>query len=340
VTEQPLVWMDTLAYGETRASLAAWATLTGPADAEERSWQDSLRDADAAIVTASRRFDSGVYEAAERLLVVARLGVGYDNIDVAAASAAGVCVTNTPGASAVSVAEHTVALLLALSHLICRSDHLTRQGRWAERQRLSWMELHGKSLGIIGLGRIGTLTARICGAGLGMHVLAYDPNLQEATFRERHAEPVDDLEALVGRSDAITLHVPATAETERMVNSRLLSYARPHALLVNTARGSVVDTFDLAEALRNGRLGGAAVDVLDPEPIELGHPLLDLPNVIITPHLAGGSAEARLRVGAQAEEDVRRVLQGQMPLNLVNPEVWTRRRAARWSIADGRGGVR
>jgi D-3-phosphoglycerate dehydrogenase len=325
---RPVIWMDSLAYEETRASLMTWATLIGPFEQPERPWVETLRPADGAIVTANRRFDGAVLAQAKRLQVIARLGVGLDNVDVAAATAAGICVTNAPGASTISVAEHTVALLLGLSHLVRFSDHLVRQGQWEARQGLSCIELRDKVLGVIGLGRIGTLTARMCGMGLGMRVLAYDPHLDEATVRQRHAEPVPRLEELIALSEAITLHVPMTPQTERMINARTLAHARPDALLVNTARGAIVDTQDLVEALRSGRLGGAALDVVDPEPMRPGHPLLDLPNVIITPHLGGASAEARARVGAQAEEGIRRVLQGEQPLNTVNPEVWKRRRGA------------
>ena len=323
---RPVIWMDSAGYAEARASLSDWAVLVGPQDWAQRPWQDTLEGAEAAVVTARYCFDGELFARAPRLLIVARLGVGYDNVDLSAATAAGVCVTSTPGATTDSVAEHTVGLLLALSRHFNEAERLLRQGDWQARQRLVGTELRSKTLGVIGLGRIGSGVARICRVGLGMQVLAYDPYLNEATVRERCAEPVDALEDLIAQADAITLHVPATAETYHMINAATLARARRGAVLINTARGTVVDAEALAAALRAGRLAGAALDVFEPEPLPPGFTLLEAPNLLVTPHLAGSTFESQRRVGLEVAEDVHAFFQGRQPARLLNPGVWAHRR--------------
>ena len=326
---KPVIWMDTTAYPEARARLQEWATVTGPQDCPDRPWAESLREADGAVITVRHTFDAAVFAQAPRLQIVARLGVGYDNVDLDAATAAGVCVTITPGASTDAVAEHAIGLLLALArHLTCAGASV-RTGEWQARHKLAGVELREKTLGIAGLGRIGTRMAEICRAGFRMRVLAYDPYLEDADFPARSAERVATLGALLAESDVVSLHVPATAETRHMIAASSLAHLKPGSLLVNTARGAVLDEAAVVAALSSGRLAGAALDVFDPEPPAVAHPLFGLPNVIVSPHIAGITAESVRRMGIEAAAETYRVLHGERPANLLNPEAWTKRRAAR-----------
>lgn len=318
--------MDSSTYVEGRARLAAWATLLSPDDPPARPWLESLQGADAAIVTSRFTFDAEAFTSAPRLKVVARLGVGYDNVDVRAASAAGVCVTVTLGANTDAVAEHTAGLIFALARRFREADRAVQGGDWAARGHLMGCQLRRHVLGIIGLGRIGTRVAQICGSGLGMRVLAYDPYLPDEVIRERFAEPERDLGALLAGCDVVTLHAPATAETRGMIDAAALARMKPSAFLINTARGPLVVESDLAAALSAGRLAGAALDVFDPEPPGPANPLFGRSDTLLTPHVAGLTAESVTRVGLMAADQVHAVLHGQQPEGLLNPEVWRSRR--------------
>jgi len=286
-----------------------------------------LADADALLVRSATKVSSALLEHAPRLRVVGRAGSGVDNVDLEAATRRGVLVMNTPGGNAVSVAEHTFALLLALARQVPRLDAALHAGRW-EKSSGGGTELRGKTLGIVGFGRIGTEVARRAHA-FEMRVLAFDPYISEAAAKEMQAELVP-LNDLLARSDYVTLHSALSPETQNLINATTIARMKRGARLVNAARGELVDEAALAEALRSGHLAGAALDVFTEEPPKTS-PLTGLPNVIETPHVAGSTAEAQEEVGTQIVEQVRDYLAEGLIRNAVNlpaisPEQYQRSR--------------
>jgi len=274
----------------------------------------AVRAADALVVRSETQVDEELLSAAPNLQVVARAGVGVDNIDVPAATRAGVIVLNAPGANAVSAAEHTIALLLGVTRQIPDASTSTRAGRW-ERKRLRPIDLKGRTVGIVGLGRVGSLVAQRLRA-FEMRVLAYDPYITPHRFTEVGAAPVD-YDTLLEASDVVTFHVPSTAETAHMLDAAALAKTKPGAIVINAARGEVVDQVALADAVRSGHLRGAGVDVFPSEPCT-SSPLFSLPNVVLTPHIGGSSAEALEAVGDVISSTTLAVLRGDAVPNAVN----------------------
>ena len=273
-----------------------------------------LADAAGLIVRSATRVNSELLEKAAALRVVGRAGVGVDNIDVEAATRRGVLVMNTPGGNAVSVAEHALALLLALARNVPQLAAATRAGRW-EKSGAQGIEVRGKTLGLVGLGRVGGEVARRARA-MEMRVLASDPFLSENAARDAGAELVS-LDDLLARADFISLHTALSPATEKIINAAALGKMKRGARLINTARGELVDEAALAEALRSGHLAGAALDVFAVEPPR-DSPLLALPNVIATPHVAGSTEEAQEEVGTLIAQQVRDYLVEGMLRNAVN----------------------
>lgn len=273
-----------------------------------------LADADGLVVRSATRVTAQLLEQAPRLRVLGRAGVGVDNISLEAATRRGVLVMNTPGGNATSVAEHTLALVLALARAVPRLNSATHAGRWEKSSALG-MELRGKALGLIGLGRVGNEVAQRARA-LEMRVLACDPYISEQVAQEAGVELVP-LDELLARSDIVSLHTSLSPSTAGMINAATLAKMKRGALLVNTARGDLVDEAALAEALRTGRLAGAGLDVFAVEPPRES-PLLGLPNVIATPHVAGSTAEAQEEVGTEIAQQVRDFLAEGVIRNAVN----------------------
>ena len=254
--------------------------------------------------------------AAERLEVIARAGVGLDNVDVAAASAAGVVVAFTPSQNSLSVAELTIGLMLGLARKIPAADRHVKGGGWA-RQNYMGMELHGKTLGVVGFGRIGFLTARRA-AAFGMDVLAYDPYVDPDSLNLTEVRPrMMELDELLSAADVVTCHLPSTPQTGRLFNYERFCRMKPGALFVNVARGEVVDEDGLVQALREKRIAGAALDVRETEPPAAG-PLSEMDNVILTPHIGAFTHEGQRRVVASVCRDVTAVLRGEPAANWVN----------------------
>lgn len=273
----------------------------GPLSADELAAE--LADADG-LLAGLDEVSAAVFERAPRLRVVARYGAGVDRVDLDAAARHGVTVTVTPGANANAVAELTVALVLALARPLVQGRERARAGEWPA---LSGIELAGRTLGLLGVGRIGSLVAAKA-HGLGMHVLAHDPYVERAPDVE-----LVPLGELAERSDVISLHAPLTDETRGVVGDAFLARVRPSAVLVNTARGELVDEDALVRALDEGRLRGAALDVLAQEPPRTGHPLLGRDDVLVTPHIGPHTAEATTEMGRIALEELLAVLQGLPP---------------------------
>ena len=274
----------------------------------------TLTDADALIVRSATRVNAETLDAATRLRVVGRAGVGVDNIDVDAATLRGVLVMNTPGGNSISVAEHAMALLLALARSVPHLNTAMHDGRW-EKSGAAGTELRGKTLALIGLGRVGFEVARRARA-FEMHVIAHDPYIAPEIAREAGVELLPLPEALA-RADFLSLHAALSPATERIVNAATLAQLKRGARIVNTARGELIDEVALADALRSGHVAGAALDVFTIEPPR-NSPLLAMPNVIATPHVAGSTQEAQEEVGVQIAQQVRDYLQTGVIRNAVN----------------------
>jgi D-3-phosphoglycerate dehydrogenase / 2-oxoglutarate reductase len=258
--------------------------------------------------------------AGARLRVVARHGVGLDYIPVDVCTELRIPVVYTPDANTESVAEHVVGTMIALAHQLGRADRAVRAGRWNERDHLAGFDIRGRTIGIIGVGRIGTRVAQICSQGFGMRVLGHDPYLQDQALRERGVDP-RRMPSLLAEADFVTLHMPSTPRTRHLINAAAIAAMKPTACLINHARGALVDTVALTNALKEGRLRGAAVDVLEIEPPPAELELLQLENVIVTPHSAALTDEAMRRMGCDAGADILRVLRGEKPRACANAEV-------------------
>jgi D-3-phosphoglycerate dehydrogenase len=294
-----------------------------PADGPAR--RRGFARADAAIVRNSP-VDVSILADAPRLKVLAKHGAGYDNIDVAAATAHGIVVANVPGGNADAVAEAAVALMLATLRRVPAVHALVTSGGYAARFQLQFGQLTGRTLGLVGLGNIGARVARICAAGFAMRVLAYDPALSAAAIAERSARKIAELAELLAAADVVSLHLPLTDATRHLIGRTELALMKPTAILVNAARGGIIDETALAEALVAGRLAGAGLDVLEVEPPSPGNPLLKAPNVVLSPHTAGNTVDAARHLAIASAEIVIAVLAGRRPEAMINPEVWEHRR--------------
>jgi len=286
----------------------------------------ALPEAEALVCLLTHRIDAALLDRAPRLRVVANYAVGYDNVDVAAATARGVAVANTPDVLTEATADLAFALLLAAARRLGEGERLVRAGRWTgwEPGQLLGVDVWGRTLGIIGLGRIGEAVARR-GRGFGMSVL-YSGRRPAPAAAELGAEHVS-LDDLLARADAISIHCPLTAETRHLIDAAALARMKPTAILVNTARGPIVDEAALADALAAGRIAGAGIDVFEREP-EIHPGLLASERAVLAPHLGSATTTARSRMAELCARAVRSVLADQRPDRLVNPEVWPVRRPA------------
>ncbi len=297
-----------------------WNTVLTTKETLERE----IADADALIVRSATKVTADLLAKAPKLRAVGRAGVGVDNIDLEAATKRGVLVMSTPGGNAVSVAEHTFALMLSLARQVPRLDKAIHEGRW-EKSSTAGTEVRGKTLGLIGLGRIGSEVA-VRAEAFDMRVLAYDPFISEAAAREMSVElvPLDQLlaesdfvEQLLAESDFVSLHTGLSPATQNLISVANIKKMKNGARIINTARGELVDEAALAEALKCGKLAGAAVDVFAEEPPK-SSPLVGLPNVIATPHVAGSTAEAQEEVGTQVAVQIKDYLADGIIRNAVN----------------------
>ena len=270
---------------------------------------------EALVIRSQTQVTADVLAAAERLKVVARAGIGLDNVDVAAATARGILVVNAPQSNIVSAAEHTIALLLAQARNIPAADAALRRGSW-DRSRFQGTELLGKTLGIVGLGRVGVLVAQRA-AAFGMKLLAFDPYVPRERGRELGVEILPTLDGLLEQSDIVTIHLPKSPDTEGLIGERELARMRPGARIVNTSRGGLVDEAALAKAIEDGRIAGASLDVFAKEPPG-DSPLLHLEQVVATPHLGASTSEAQDKAGTSVAEMVRLALLGEFVPFAVN----------------------
>jgi D-3-phosphoglycerate dehydrogenase len=278
------------------------------------SLEERIGDYDAIVIRSATKLTSDLIDRAARLKVIGRAGVGVDNVDVDAATRRGIVVANAPESTVISAAEHTVGLLVALARNIPQAHAALKQGRW-ERKAYGGIELADKTLGVLGFGRIGQQVARRAG-GLGMRVVAYDPFVAPERFRELGVERVETPDEVYGAAEFLTLHLPLTAETRSSIDEAAFAKMLPGVYLVNAARGELVDEDALLEALRTGKVAGAALDVFAKEPYS--GPLLELDNVVATPHLAASTEEAQDRAGVIIAEQVAAALEGGLVTNAVN----------------------
>jgi len=275
----------------------------------------AVADADGLIVRSGTRVTRDVIEAAPRLRVIGRAGIGVDNVDVPAASARGIAVVNTPEGNNITTAEHAIALLVSLARHIPQASASMKAGKW-EKNRFSGLELYNRTLGVIGLGNIGRIVAER-GRGLGMRVIAYDPFISPEVAQRLDVE-LCELDELLARSDVLTVHVPKTKETTGLLGAGAFRKTRPGVLVVNAARGGIVDEDALLEALEDGRVGGAALDVFAQEPPPKDHPIVMHPKVICTPHLGASTEQAQINVSIAVAEQVRDFLLQGLVRNAVN----------------------
>jgi D-3-phosphoglycerate dehydrogenase len=275
-----------------------------------------IGDYDGLIIRSATKVTAGVIERAEKLKAIGRAGIGVDNIDIEAATKRGIIVANAPESNTVAAAEHTLGLMLAVARRIPAADSSLRRGEW-KRSALKGVEVSEKTIGLIGLGHVGAIVAR--GAlGMGMRVLAYDPYVSEDRMRSMNVERAESVDEVFGRADFVSLHVPRTPQTMGLVNEDALAKMKPSAYLVNVARGGIVDETALYNALKEGEIAGAALDVFEREP-EVHPGLLGLDNVTIVPHLGTATVETRVAMGMAAAANLVAALEGRRPPNLLNP---------------------
>jgi D-3-phosphoglycerate dehydrogenase len=324
--DRPLVVLAGPIHADGHANLEREARVVVCTDETEAGLVKVAADAQGILFRAKPPCTASLMTACKRLKVVGRHGVGLDTVDIPAATRLGVAVVHAPGSNSQAVAEHALMMMLVCVKRTLHQDRLTRSGDWSAKQRsatTAHTELGGKTLGIVGIGNIGRRVAAFAGA-LGMRVLAYDKYVAADEVRRRGAEPVESLEALLPQVDVLTCHTPLTPETRHMIDARRLGLMKRGAVYVNTSRGGVQDEPALFEALTRGQLGAAGLDVFEEEPCPVDNPLLNLDNVVLSTHMAGVTREATARAALQVTSEMLRVLRGERPDVLVNPEVGPR----------------
>ncbi len=279
------------------------------------------QQSDALLTLLTDRVDAALLDTVPDLLVISNMATGFDNIDVPGATAHGVLVTRTPGVLSETTADFAFALLLSAARRVVEGDRSARGGRWQTwgPETLLGQDVYGATLGIVGLGGIGREVAQRAG-GFGMRVLYTGRSRKPDAERELNVE-FRALDELLRESDFVSLHAPLTPQTKHLINARTLRLMKPTAMLVNTGRGPLVDQAALYEALRSGVIAAAALDVTDPEPMSPDDPLLTLPNVIVTPHIASASVATRSQMALLAAENLLTALSGEIPRHTVNPQV-------------------
>ena len=288
---------------------------------EAQGWRDDPRHLDASImVIRTTDLPESLIARMPKLRLIVKHGAGVDNIPIPACTARGIWVANTPGgANSTAVAEGAVALMLAVLRRVREMDAVVLEGRWDQRWQTRLGDLTGAKVGLIGFGRIARACARICGAGFGAEVSAFDPLVSAEDMAAAGVRKVD-FDALLA-SDVISIHVPLTPETRNLIGAAELAKLHPGAVIVNTSRGGIIDEAALVEALKAGTIGGAGIDVFETEPPPADHPLFALPNVVLAPHVAGVTEGSMKGMAFAVADVIDTVLAGKVPATLLNPEV-------------------
>lgn len=324
LAETPLthIWLEAPLFDETAALLPPGAALLLPS--ATAPVYASAAPAQAIIASSLLRYTGELMDACPQLRLIARTGIGVDNVDLEAATERGIVVTNTPDGPTESTAEHTVAMLLALAKRLKQGNANLAEGRWGPRSGiLMGDEVQGKTLGLVGLGRIGRRVAQICGLGLQMRVLGYDPFVTAEGAAALGVE-LAPLDRVIAEADFLSLHAPATAETHKLMDAARIGAMKRGSYLLNLARGSLVDEAALLDALDSGHLLGAGLDVFDPEPLPAASRLRSHPDVVATPHMASVTLEGRRRMEAMAVERLLAFFRGERPADVVNGAVYAR----------------
>jgi len=286
-------------------------------DTSEETVIELIKDVTGLILRATTIINKRVLSHAKKLKVIARTGVGVDNVDVEEATKKGIYVCNFPGMNNLTVAEQTISMIMSLSKQTIHMHNSVRKGNWNERFSTNQIEVSGRTLGIIGMGQIGQMVAQKCSVGLDMKILGYDPYVNGKLENDAIVF-TDSLEDLFKKSDFISIHVPNLPETEGMVNGKLISLMKLTAFLINTSRGLVVNEVELFEALKNNKIKGAALDVFHQEPLNLNSPINSLNNVLLSPHCAGSTWESNVRIASGAAQAVLDVIEGRVPESAYN----------------------
>ncbi len=300
--------------------------FTVPKDIPGEKLGEVLSDFNVIVASVLPNYDKNFFEKVKDLILITRHGIGINNVDIESATQKGVLVTKVNGIiERESMAEHTITLLLTVARRLVPAYLAVKDGRWAERVKYIGYEIKGKRVGIVGLGNIGGRVAEILKNGFSADVVAYDPGLSEEKLREKGAEPIS-FEKLLETSDIITLHAPLLPETYHMIGEKEFSLMKDNVILIDTARGELIDTDALINALEKGKLFGVGMDVVEGEPISGDHPLLRFDNVIIGPHIGAYTHECLNGMGDKVVSDVIRLFAGEKPDEMVNPEVYEKAR--------------
>ncbi len=317
------------------AQLLEGSALIVGSGVSEAHARGSIAGAEAIIASSRVRYDGPLMDIAPRLRVISRTGIGLDNVAVEEATARGIAVCSVPDGPTISTAEHAIALMLAVAKELPRATTALREGQGDFFNAYAGVELDGLCCGLVGLGKIGRRVARFATA-LGMEAVAHDPFVDPAVATSLGVELLPDLDALLVRADVVSLHAPLTPETSRIIDARRLALMKRGAILVNTARGGLVDEQALLAAVRSGHIRGAGLDVFDPEPPDPACELLQRSEVVATPHIAGATVAGKDRLWRGAIEQALEVLRGERPENLANPEIWPQNGGR---VGDPRPGV-
>lgn len=310
-----LIPQDITEAGKKYLAEAGLEYMVGTGYDEETMCRE-IADCDALLIRTAQVSEK-VMEAGKNLKVIGRHGVGVDNLDLEAATKLGIQVTNSPLSNSDAVAEHTVALILACGHHLTEMNDHVRQGDWELRNRVKLMEASGKTLGLVGLGRIGQSVAKKCALGLDMKVKAYSRSIATMDLPD-YLEPATSLDEIFSTSDYVSVHVPLTFQTNSSIDLSCFQKMKPTAFFINTARGEIVCEKDLVKALEDGLIAGAALDVLEKEPPQENHPLFGLPQVILSPHCGALTEQAFDNMGVHAAMGIVSVLRGEKPQWCVN----------------------
>jgi D-3-phosphoglycerate dehydrogenase / 2-oxoglutarate reductase len=320
---KPLVVVGGAIHPDGIAQLEAEARVVVTEEESETGMVAAAREAEGILFRIRPDCTRALMTACSRLKVVGRHGVGLDTVDLKAATDLGIAVVHGPGSNSDSVAEHALMLILACAKQTLDVDSMTRKADWRPARPQPNMELRGKTLGIVGVGNIGRRMARI-GAALGMRVIAYDKYVPADEVRARGAEPKPDLHSVLREADVVTCHTPHTPETHHMIDGQAVAQMKDGVIFVNTSRGKTQEEHALFEGLTRGKIRAAGIDVFEEEPVGADNPLLNLPNVVVSAHVAGVTRESMRGMAMQVTAEMLRVLRGEKPHVLGNPDLWPR----------------